>query len=545
MDELINAKLIEAQKILKELGLPDAQQNKICALTLLALADEKPNDKWQYISKASMTLTKNIMEFVNKYYNAGYAANSRESFRKLALRPFVDYNIAVHNPDNPNLSPTSAKNHYALSDLAFNALKKYNTNEWNTVAENFRKYQSQLIQRSDTTPLVRKLKINNFKSIVNTSIELGRFNVFIGANGSGKSNLLEVMACIGAAKVNDLSLDGLNSRGVRYARPDLMLSSFADQSQNSEIDVALTFEEDNTINDLQVTLSPVNKTDPYTKWVDLAEENSIPETLMDFFVRIRADDPEVSDSELMRRVNSLIRTEGINKTSAYNAVLSDYAIYDINTATLRGLARGESNKTPLGINGEGLDLLVANLTKEEKKEIYNCQKYFDWLGEIITDKKEDLPLKGLKPGRSKSNLYFTDNFMDKSNNIFSAENSNEGILHVLFYLNLFISKKTPRIFAIDNIETALNPRLCRVLIKELARLSEVNGKQVLITTHNPAVLDGLNLLDNEQRLFEVSRNSKGYTRAERIKFKSNLEDKPYRLSEMWVKGLLGGVPLNF
>jgi predicted ATPase len=135
--------------------------------------------------------------------------------------------------------------------------------------------------------------------------------------------------------------------------------------------------------------------------------------------------------------------------------------------------------------------------------------------------------------------------MQKQNNLFSAENANEGILHVIFYLALFISNKTPDLFAIDNIETALNPNLCRSLIKELATLSKERGKQALITTHNPAVLDGLNLYDDSQRLFEVYRTDEGMTKVRRIQFKKGTEKKQNKLSEMWMEGLLGAIPQDF
>ena len=39
------SKLDDAKKILKELGLPTAQQNDTSAYTLLALCSIKPNDK--------------------------------------------------------------------------------------------------------------------------------------------------------------------------------------------------------------------------------------------------------------------------------------------------------------------------------------------------------------------------------------------------------------------------------------------------------------------------------------------------------------------
>lgn len=544
MDHLIEDKIASAQQILHDLGLPAAQQNKISALTFLALAGQRPDDDWQNLTNKSMRLSKDIMEFVNKYYHADYKANSRESFRKIALKPFVDQNIAILNPDNPDLEQTSSLTHYALSDLIYNTVRYYGTKEWNLVLENFKRFQAKRAGQEKSNIFLRELVIKNYKSIVDTRIDLGRFNVFIGANGSGKSNILEVLACIGAAKVNDLSLDGLNSRGVRFAKPDLMISSFANENIAPVIDVKLNFQNGDLKDEMKVTLSPVDSNDTFTKWVDLAAESSDSKELLRRINVISEENPGISVTELIRKVNEIIETEKGSEDDKILELLSDYAIYDINTATLRGISGIESRKTPLGLNGEGLDLFISSLNKDDRNYM-NSQFYFSWLAEIIADKKEDSNLKDLKPGRSKSNLYFRDKFMRQGNNIFSAENSNEGILHVLFYLNLFMTNSTPTLFAIDNIETALNPRLCRVLIKELARLSQKNGKQVLITTHNPAILDGLNLLDDEQRLFEVSRNDKGFTKAERIQFKPNLEDKPYRLSDMWVKGLLGAVPNNF
>ena len=38
-----------------------------------------------------------------------------------------------------------------------------------------------------------KIRIENYKSIVDLTLELGRFNVIIGTNGCGKSNILEAI----------------------------------------------------------------------------------------------------------------------------------------------------------------------------------------------------------------------------------------------------------------------------------------------------------------------------------------------------------------
>ena len=57
------SKIDEAKEILKELGLPAAQQNEISAYTLLALCDVKPRDNWSKATKASLKVSKGIMAF--------------------------------------------------------------------------------------------------------------------------------------------------------------------------------------------------------------------------------------------------------------------------------------------------------------------------------------------------------------------------------------------------------------------------------------------------------------------------------------------------
>lgn len=136
----------------------------------------------------------------------------------------------------------------------------------------------------------------------------------------------------------------------------------------------------------------------------------------------------------------------------------------------------------------------------------------------------------------------SDNFTSESGKVFDHRSANEGFLFLIFYYALLSTNLTPSFFAIDNIDTSLNPKLCVELMKQLAGLARKNNKQVLLTTHNPAVLDGMNLEDDDQRLFVVSRNLTGQTRIKRIKKPKNVELK---LSEMFMRGVLGGLPKGF
>ncbi len=130
-------KIKEAQEILSALGLPGAQQNDISAYTLLALCGIKKNGKWYNATRKSLKVTKGIMQFVKDNYEREYAPNTRETFRRQVLHQFILARIADYNPDNPKLPVNSPNAHYALSEAAFEVIKKYGTEEWNASSVKF------------------------------------------------------------------------------------------------------------------------------------------------------------------------------------------------------------------------------------------------------------------------------------------------------------------------------------------------------------------------------------------------------------------------
>jgi hypothetical protein len=54
----------------------------------------------------------------------------------------------------------------------------------------------------------------------------------------------------------------------------------------------------------------------------------------------------------------------------------------------------------------------------------------------------------------------------------------------------------------------------------LVELAKAHDRQALITTHAPAILDGLDLRDEDQRLFAVSRDDAGHTLTKRLLLKT-------------------------
>lgn len=131
------SKIQDAQVILRELGLPDAQQNEISGYTLLALCNIKENDKWSKAFRQSHGVSKGIMNFISENYQKEYAPNTRETFRRQVLHQFIQAGIADYNPDIPDLPVNSPRAHYAISEIALETIKTYRTRNWKKALENF------------------------------------------------------------------------------------------------------------------------------------------------------------------------------------------------------------------------------------------------------------------------------------------------------------------------------------------------------------------------------------------------------------------------
>ena len=76
------------------------------------------------------------------------------------------------------------------------------------------------------------------------------------------------------------------------------------------------------------------------------------------------------------------------------------------------------------------------------------------------------------------------------------------------------------------------------------RPSAAMPRQLLFTAHNPAMLDDLDLDNDEVRLFTVDRDNHGHTVVRRLELTSNLreQNREYPLSRLWMMGHLGAVP---
>lgn len=418
--------------------------------------------------------------------------------------------------------------------------------------------------------MIREIQIENFKSIKKMKLDLGRVNVFIGENGSGKSNILEAIGLAGAAAAGKLDNEFLSSRGIRAANPQHMRCALsADSAPNISISIGYS---DQT--DLNFILSHDGR--PYSSWKCEPEARAVlnvkPERLLAMFEKMLAektgtegkDGPlsetvkmidfgnlaetisalrDARDSGNFREAKLVLKAPSIpgldSDQDPHARSVGEFIIYSPENSSLR-IFKKESQIEPLGIQGEGLLKFLQVLSRDPAyvdafASIREKLKVLGWFDDL------SVPEAGID---LTSKIAIKDRFLNKNAGNLDQISANEGFLFLLFYFCLFSTKLTPRFFAVDNVDASLNPRLCSQLVIELAKLAEENDKQVILTTHNPATLDGLDLNDDEQRLFVISRGDEGETKIRRIKQKDGSAAE-VKLSTAFINGYLGGLPKNF
>ncbi|MDD1607355.1 MAG: AAA family ATPase, partial [Methylococcaceae bacterium] len=111
--------------------------------------------------------------------------------------------------------------------------------------------------------MITELKIENYKSIQDLTLDVGRVNVLIGENGCGKSNILEAITFAAAAEANKLDNEFLVSRGIRVTKPELMCSVFKKEPHHED-NIQITIKCDD-IDDMSQHYILNNNNAPYSK----------------------------------------------------------------------------------------------------------------------------------------------------------------------------------------------------------------------------------------------------------------------------------------
>ena len=420
--------------------------------------------------------------------------------------------------------------------------------------------------KTDERPMITNIKIFRFKSIKDLSLNLGRVNIFVGGNGAGKSNILEAIGLASAALHRGLGDSDLTKKGVRLTPVELMKASFKSDRVAASFEIAVEFS-----GGVEYRCNLLSKeNDPLLRF----HSESCSFEGVKQFGRSGNGSTVHGNSIKTRLEKDRGMWDQIKVAYSFPENLTKqcdefgrYAIYTPQTDILRGARSGVIDAAPFGLHGEGLPSALASVVARMHKEknkffkdlIYNALSLCFLPGWTNSVKVGKIDTKLISRGMQDKNsdmVYFIDKFMNTKRNTLSVYDSSEGTLFLLFIALLLSHEDSPRYFALDNVDSALNPSMTRRLIEKIIEFTEIvssknlpfGPKQIFLTSHNPTSLDAFDLFNPDQRIFIVNRDKEGATCVTRLEPPSGMTRDEWRvqaqgknLSQLWLEDKIEGI----
>lgn len=420
--------------------------------------------------------------------------------------------------------------------------------------------------------MLRRVNVQRFKSVHDAEIELGRVNLFIGGNGSGKSNVLEAIGVLASALSRGISETDLARKGVRLTPPALMKSAFKGDLPKT-LHLEATFDADVSYS---MHLTARNTSTELSFFAESATIGRLPlfgrgkngSTV--FGQRLKREPEDGRGLWDQTRLSYDYDDQAVRQFDA----LGRFAIYAPQTEFLREMKTGLVSDPPIGLHGEGLAQAVGGLIgqhakafrtrrADERRHLESVQIEDaislawlpGWTHSVRVDSVDPLLRSRDITSTEGKIVYFIDRFMHDKRRTLSAYDSSEGTLFLLFIGVLLGHSQSPKIFALDNVDSALNPKLTRQLIERMVAMVkrkvehglDIGPDQIFMTSHNPTALDAFDLTDPDQRVFVVARDQKGRTTVERLKPRDDMTREDWleftagrKLSQMWIDGGITG-----
>ncbi|TAF11134.1 MAG: chromosome segregation protein SMC [Nostocales cyanobacterium] len=366
--------------------------------------------------------------------------------------------------------------------------------------------------------MLSKLRVQHYKSLFDTEIDLEPLTVFIGPNASGKSNICEALAVL--SDFLKRLMDNINQEIVSFFSESLKTVSKNQQSLESK------FWHGNTDFILLEVSALTENTHPF---LDISVHLDYPQRT----VKI-GNNGRNRTQPFTNGLRSLL-VENKYSDSPVNKALKKVSIYDFSPGDI---SRQTSTTPIMKRTGEGiayalLDILLAN------------REGFDELEARLTKLVPNIKKVVLPRGENNTfSLELVDRY---SEHHIPAADISDGTLRILAFLTALYQENTPSIICFEEIENGVHPWLLHKMMELLKIVSTegITGKpvQVLITTHSPVLL---NYVEPYQvRAVELDKEGKTQVHKlpiDSVRFQKALEAYDGALGELWFTNVFGGNP---
>lgn len=353
-----------------------------------------------------------------------------------------------------------------------------------------------------------RIRIRGYKSIQNCDIELKKINVFIGSNGSGKSNLISVFNFLQAIISKKLALY-VNTNGEANS------FLFDGRKVTQQLEMEFYFGQ----NAYSFTLVPTDDN-------RLIFEKEHFNYYGDYIKKVNISSGH-SESLWERGVGGYIDkyVQPILKKLKWRV----YHFHDTSKDAPVKQAHNLSNNLELNFNAGNLAAFLYRL-QESYEDNYNeivstiklIAPYFDDFVLVPDDKGETIKLRWRQIG---------------CDDVFGASQFSDGTLRFICLTTLLLQPGNlqPATIVVDEPELGLHPLAITILSEVIKKIS--TEKQIILSTQSIELLNEFDVDD----IVVVDRDDKGsvFKRLEEEELELWLK-QDYTIGELWNKNILGG-----
>ena len=359
---------------------------------------------------------------------------------------------------------------------------------------------------------LKQIRVDGYKNLIDCKVDLGDFNVLVGSNNSGKSNLLEAIRllflfCFGSEEVREMALRGFPLRS--YGSSICHLKRYENKPLSIGITFETTYNQKVWVVDYDMSVRRSRKIEEHAKYLTeilQAKEPSKTGKPKKYICRTANKLKVIGKKErnIANNNSSLLAIKSIypdfqtlpSEIGPFVEGITDTAITDIFAISPDGLRKAMGTEEGFeGLRVSSFDLLLAIDQIHENKKQYEIfrQTVCDILGlddfkfiyqDILVPSKDSKETESQKRAR----YCFLKRVGDKPAHI---EEYSDGTLLVTSILSVFFSKRfTGPILCIEELENCLHPAAIEKLLRFLQDHSD--KWPVLITTHSPYLLNEVN-----------------------------------------------------
>ncbi|MEK0085027.1 AAA family ATPase [Benzoatithermus flavus] len=404
--------------------------------------------------------------------------------------------------------------------------------------------------------MLTEFRLENFKSYRQAVLPLAPLTLLIGANASGKSNAIEALRFLSwLAQDHKLSairyevqqsddifrgtVKDLPYRGAREFRFGCRATSSSSSIETLEHILSTEWQEDFSLSialrdeDLRITdesISGSGKVPLYSVTQPATGASHDIRVAYNNFAR-GGKKPQItcSDQQLvLLQLQSPARFEAGHAkaqrvipavTRAYQQILSDILFLDPAPRTMRGYSfKGEKQ---IRSDGRNLSGVLHELWEVEKKQ----KDLLDFIASLPEQNITSLGFISTPRGEVMAAL--TETFGGEERQI-EAPLLSDGTLRVLAVAAALLTAPRGSMVVIEEIDNGVHPSRARLMMNGIRRVATQRGLRVLLTTHNPALMDALPDEALGDVVFCFRDPEGGYSRLVRL---SDLERAPSLLAQ--------------